>query len=63
MSKGKSLGYEYIDAFINNDQVVFKREVREILSNMPNNQLQSKIPVIDNFDDNSDEFFFQLSKS
>jgi hypothetical protein len=63
MSKGKSLGYEYIDEFINNDQVVFKREVREILSNMPNNQLQSKIPVIDNFDDNSDEFFFQLSKS
>ena len=59
LSKGNSIGYEYIDKFINNDKCEFKKSIEIILSGK---LLSNKKLFYKNFDNDSDKLLAELAK-
>jgi hypothetical protein len=60
ISKGKSVGYEYIDEFIINNQGEFKKTLKEILYNSSDKLLRNS-SIINGTHTDAEELLIKLS--
>jgi hypothetical protein len=59
LSKGKSIGYEYIDEFVNNDKCKFEKVMRSILSTDTSSKNQL---ISEGIKTDADELLAELAK-